>query len=71
MTSEPQININDYSVWLDSSCPIAIASLKEPECGEVRHYPCANDPNVSKCVENLENDNFAGCVDSCIIRSSM
>ena len=30
----PQINIKDYSVWLNSSCPVAIALLKEPECGK-------------------------------------
>ena len=40
VTSAPQINIKDYSVWLDSSCPVAIASLKEVECGEVRQCPC-------------------------------
>ena len=66
VTSEPQINIKDYSVWLDSSCPIAIASLKEPECGEVRHCPCANDPNVIKCMEFLGDESFFGCINSCI-----
>ena len=48
VTSAPQINIKDYSVWLD---PVAITSLKEPECGEVRQCPCDNDPNVIKCME--------------------
>jgi hypothetical protein len=66
VTSAPKINIRDYSVYLDSSCPVTIASLDEPECGEVRHCPCANDPNVSKCIEFLGNDNFAGCINSCI-----
>jgi hypothetical protein len=66
VTSAPQINIKDYSVWLDSSCPVAIASLKEPECGEVRHCPCANDPTVVKCMEFLGNENFAGCINSCV-----
>ena len=32
VNSEPQIVVNDYSVWLDSSCPVSIASLKEREC---------------------------------------
>ena len=66
VTSAPQINIKDYSVWLDSSCPVAIASLKEPECGEVRQCPCVNDLNVVKCMEHLGNENFAECINTCI-----
>ena len=66
VTSAPQINIKDYSVWLDSSCPVAIASLKEPECGEVKQCPCAHDPNVVKCMEHLGNENFAECINTCI-----
>ena len=43
VNSEPHINIKDYSVWIDSSCPVSIASLKEHECGEVRQFLSAKD----------------------------
>ena len=66
VTSAPQINIKDYAVWLDSSCPIAVASLKEPECWKVWQCPCANDPNVVKCVEFLGNESVADCINSCV-----
>ena len=62
VTSAPQINIKDYSVWLDTSCPVAITTLREPEYGEVSQCPCANDPNVIKCMENLENEDFTSCI---------
>ena len=66
VNSGPKINIKTYTVWLDSSCPVAISSLKEPECGLVSQCPCANDPNVVKCVEHLENEDFAECINSCV-----
>ena len=66
VSSGPQIRVKMYAVWLDSSCPVAISSLKEPECGQVSQYPCANDPIVIKCVEHLGNENFTDCVNSCI-----
>ena len=47
VSSGPQINIKGYAVWLDSSCPVAISSLKEPECGLVSQCPYANDPNIA------------------------
>ena len=43
VSSGPQIEIKSYAVWLDSSCPVAISSLKEPECGQVSYCPSAND----------------------------
>lgn len=55
MTSEPRININGYAVKIDKSCSAAIASMNEPECGEVNNCPHADDPNVAKCVQNLGN----------------
>ena len=34
VTSELRITIKrSYSIWLDKSCPVAVSSLDEPECG--------------------------------------
>ena len=66
VNSGPWINIKGYAVWVDRSCPVTIASLNEPECGEVNKCPCANDPNVAKCVENLGNEDFTACINTCI-----
>ena len=64
--SGPDIDIKDYAVSVDKGCPVAIASQSDPECGEVSQCPCANDPNVAKCVEHLGNDAFTACINSCI-----
>ena len=66
VSSGPRINVKSYAVRIDSSCHVGIASMNEPECGEVSRCPCANDPNVAKCVEHLGNKNFATCINSCI-----
>ena len=66
VNSAPYIDVNDYAVSVDKSCPVSIASLSDPECGEVSQCPCANDPNVAKCVEHLENEDFTACINSCI-----
>ena len=66
VSSGPRVNIKGYSVKIDSSCHVAIASMNDPECGEVSSCPCANDANVAKCVEHLGNEDFVACINSCI-----
>ena len=66
VTSGPRINVKGLAVRLDKSCPVVIASLNDPECGKVSQCPCANDPNVAKCVEHLGNEDFAVCINTCI-----
>ena len=65
VTSEARINIKGYTVKIDRSCPAAITSMNEPECGEVNNCPHADDPNVVKCVQNLGNHDFVKCVNLC------
>ena len=31
----PQISVKHYSLWIDNSCPVAITSPREPECGKL------------------------------------
>ena len=59
VTSGPRINVKGYAVRIDKSCPVAIASMNEPECGEVSN---SDDPNVTKCVEDLGNQDFVECL---------
>lgn len=34
----PTISVNHYSAWIDSGCPVAIMSVREPECGKLNEW---------------------------------
>ena len=71
----PRIKIGRAHMRVDSSCPAAISSLDEPECGHghTREGCLVSDGNPSSfvnCAKKLDfNQNLAICFEGCIIRN--
>ena len=68
----PRIKIGRAHVRVDSSCPVALSSLDEPECGQREGcLVTGDDPlNFVSCVEQLEiNQNIATCFEGCVVRN--
>ena len=67
----PTIEMDWYYVDIDSSCPVAISSLKEAECAERMQNLTQNGNNSSytKCAQYLSDQNIAQCFDGCIARN--
>ena len=67
MSTGPLIKIGKKSVRVDSSCPVAISSMDEADCGQSKKE-CLydNDPKYAMCAENLVNDDIANCFEGCV-----
>ena len=68
VSSGPRIKIDRSHVRVDSSCPVALTSLDEPECGlkEVC-LTSGDDPHsFTVCAKKLDNRNVATCFQDCI-----
>ena len=69
VSTSPRIKIERSHVRVDSSCPVAISSLDEPECGQSEGCLYDDDPNYARCAEHLGNQDIANCFEGCIFRS--
>ena len=70
VSTSPRIKMERSHVRVDSSCPVAISSLDEPECGQ--REGCLtydDDPKYAMCAEHLANQNIARCFERCIFRN--
>ena len=56
---------------VDSSCPVAVSSLDEPECGQRESCLVYADDlfGFVKCAEQFGNQNLATCLEGSIIRN--
>ena len=56
---------------VNSSCPVAISSLNEPECGQ-KEEECLydDDPKYARCTEHLKNERIAMCFEGCIFHET-
>ena len=69
VSSSPRIKIETSHVRVDSSCPVAISSLDEPERGKREGCLTYDDnPKYAMCAEHLGNQNIANCFEGCIFR---
>ena len=65
MSTGPLIKIDENSVRVDSSCPVAISSLDEPTCGKEKY----DDPKYAICAQHLDDNNIANCFEGCVSRN--
>ena len=71
VNTRPQIKMERSRVRVDSSCPVAISSLNEPEC-ELRKGCLTYDDDLESfpmCADHLGNQNVARCFEGCILRN--
>ena len=62
----PTVEVDWYYVDIDSSCPVRISSLREPEC---KNENQCNDPKYVRCAEHLNNRDIDRCFESCIAQN--
>ena len=70
VSTSPRIKMERSHVRVDSTCPVAISSLDEPECGH--REGCSmydDDSNYARCAEHLGNQHIANCFEGCIFRN--
>ena len=71
VSTSPRIKMERSHVRVDSSCPVAISSLDEPECGQREGCLTYDDDpqSFTTCAEHLANQNIARCFEGCIFRN--
>ena len=78
VSSGPRIKIGydrEY-VRIDSSCPAAISSLDEPDCGHDTNNGNSgcqtygdNPGSFTQCAQELDDSGIARCIEGCVVRN--